>query len=76
MSKSNSQIDNEQRFLIMTVVITILFAVGVVIIALNWNAWFGKDIPPTSGTSKITTTSLADGSAMNGANVETVLIVK
>lgn len=27
-------------------------------------------------TIKITTTSLADGSAMNGANVETVLIVK
>ena len=52
MSKSDSQIDNEQRFLVMTVVITILFAVGVVIIALNWNAWFGKDIPPTSGTSQ------------------------
>jgi hypothetical protein len=27
-------------------------------------------------TIKITTTSLTDGSAMNGANVETVLIVK
>ena len=27
-------------------------------------------------TIKITTTSLEDGSAMNGANVETVLIVK
>ena len=29
-----------------------------------------------NATIKITTTSLADGSAMNGANVETVLIVK
>ena len=29
-----------------------------------------------AATIKITTTSLADGSAMNGANVETVLIVK
>ncbi len=29
-----------------------------------------------NATIKITTTSIADGSAMNGANVETVLIVK
>ena len=29
-----------------------------------------------NATIKITTTSLADGSAMNGANVETILIVK
>ena len=29
-----------------------------------------------NATIKITTTSLADGSAMNGANVETVLIIK
>ena len=52
MSKNDSKIVIEQRFLVMTVVITILLFVGVVIVALNWNTWFGNDVPTTPGTSQ------------------------
>ena len=52
MSKNNSKIVIEQKFLVMTVVITILLFVGVVIVALNWNTWFGNDVPTTPGTSQ------------------------
>ena len=77
MSKNDPQIDIEQRFLIMTMVITFLFVVGVVIIALNWNSWFGKDVPPTPGTSQNGNLDIDENAGdWNGANVETVLIVK
>ena len=52
MSKNDSKIVIEQRFLVVTLVITILLFVGVVIVALNWNTWFGNDVPTTPGTSQ------------------------
>ena len=52
MSKNDSKIVIEQRFLVMTLVITILLFIGVVIVALNWHTWFGNDVPTTPGTSQ------------------------
>ena len=70
MSKNDSKIVIEQRFLVMTVVITLLLFVGVVIVALNWNTWFGNDVPTTPGTSQNGNLDIDEGAGdWNGQTV-------
>lgn len=44
MKKTDSQIVIEMRFLIITLLVCILLAVTTVVVMLNWNDWFGKDV--------------------------------
>ena len=52
MKTTNSQIVIEKKFLITTLIVTFLLVVGLIIVAVNWDNWFGKDVPLTPGTSQ------------------------
>lgn len=52
MKTTDSQIVIEKKFLITTLIVTFLLVVGTIIVAVNWDNWFGKDVPLTLGTSQ------------------------
>ena len=52
MSKNDSQIVISKKTLSLSLIVLLLLIVGVVTLALNWNNWFGKDVPLTPGTSQ------------------------
>ena len=49
MSKNNSQIVISKGTLIVAVVIILLLIVGAMLLAINWNTWFGEKAPTGSG---------------------------
>ena len=51
MEKTDTQIVMEKRFLAMTIIIAILVMALVVLVALNWNSWFHKEVVPTTPTT-------------------------
>ena len=52
MKTTDSQIVIEKKFLITILIVTFLVVVGIIIVAVNWDNWFGKDVPLTPGTSQ------------------------
>ena len=50
MSKPNSQIVIEKKFLVVAILVIFILMVAIVVVALNWSSWFGKDVsdPPTT----------------------------
>ena len=52
MGKTDAQIAVEQRFLVITMLVIILLTISVIVVALNWGAWFNRDVPATPTTSQ------------------------
>ena len=52
MSKNDSQIVISKKTLIVALIVLFLLVVGAVTVALNWNNWFGTDLPANPGTSQ------------------------
>ena len=55
MSKNDSQIVISKKTFIISLIVLLLLIVGVVILALNWNHWFGSvpDRPSSSQTGNL-----------------------
>lgn len=51
MEKNDSQIVIEKKFLVITMVITLLVVLALIIVAVNWHNWFGPDASAGSNTS-------------------------
>ena len=62
MEKTDAQIAIEQRFLVITMLVLVLLTTSVIVAALNWGAWFDRDVPTPPAPSQ------TDG--------ETILIVE
>ena len=63
MKTTDSQIVIEKRFLLTTLIVTFLVVVGMIIVALNWNNWFGTDLPANPGTSQNSNLEIDEGAS-------------
>ena len=52
MKTTDSQIVIEKKFLITTLIVAFLVVVSTIVVAANWDNWFGKNVPTTPGTSQ------------------------
>ena len=52
MNTTDTQIVIEKKFLVKTMIIVLLLVIAIIVVAVNWNNWFGEDIPVNSGTSQ------------------------
>ena len=70
MSKNDSQIVISKKTLIISLIVLLLLIVGVITLALNWNNWFGNDVPTTPGTSQNGNLDIDEGAGdWNGQTV-------
>ena len=63
MEKTDAQISIEQRFLVITMLAIILLMISVIVVGLNWGAWFDRVVPTTLTTSQ--TETLEAGEILN-----------
>jgi hypothetical protein len=70
MSKNDSQIVISKKTLIISLIVLLLLIVGVVTLALNWNNWFGDDVPYGPSSSQTGDLDIDPGAGeWNGAQI-------